>query len=591
MPATLLPLAVAAPLLLAAALAPLSPIAPRRLADACATLCALFVALLCGALAVETLHVPVHYWFGGWTPSHGVALGIEFAVDPIGAGLAAFVALLVALAFAFSWWYFDSAGTHFHVLMLIFLAAMAGFALTGDLFNLFVFFELMSVAAFALTGYKIEEEESIEGAINFAITNSLGAFLVLIGIGLLYGRTGALNLAQIGAGVAHARPDGLLVAAFVLLLTGFFVKGAVVPFHFWLDDAHAVAPTPLCVLFSGVMVQLALYAVARIFWEIFAAPFSSHEAPIRLLLVVMGTITALTGGIMAFNQHHIKRMLAFSTISHSGLFICAIATFSALGIAAGAVFVAAHGLLKAALFMGSGVLLQRTGSVDAVKLHGRCTHLTPLALLFVIGGFALAGLPPFGIAAGKTMLETAVRDAGLAWLAIVFAVASALDGAAVLRVAGSVFFGLGHMSDDRRSSTAGNEKKETSESRNDTLPTMILTAYAALVLCLAAGTVPQFAGWAERAGAIFLHGARAPFVPTLALHDALLNLAVALGAGLLALAALYLPRYKIFSAPAAALRALHSGAFPDYALWMIAGVAVYGAFLVPIAAFAARGNP
>ncbi len=582
----LLPLSVAAPLLLAAILMPFSHIAPRRIADAAATLCALFVAFLCGAVAVVAMHAPIHYWFGGWTPSHGIALGIEFAVDPIGGGLAAFAALLVALAFAFSWWYFDSAGTLFHVLMLIFLAAMVGFALTGDIFNMFVFFELMSVAAFALTGYKIEEKESIEGAINFAVTNSIGALLVLIGIALLYGRTGALNLAQIGASVAHRAPDELLVVAFALLLTGFFVKGAVVPFHLWLDDAHAVAPTPLCVLFSGVMVQLALYAVARIFWEIFASPFHGHEGPLRVLLVVMGTITALLGGVMAFNQHHIKRMLAFSTISHSGIFICALATFSALGVAAAAVFIAAHGFVKAALFMGSGVLLQRTGSVDAARIPGRGRPLVLLAMLFVGGGLVLAGLPPFGLAAGKEMLDSAARNAGIAWLPIIFGIASALDGGAVLRAAGRVFWDLGPRPEEDQATTSGKEERESRSDSHRTPATMIATGFVALAFCLATGVVPQFINGVQTSASVFLHGAAFTPVPAITLDGALLNTAVVLGAVLIAAVGLYVPRARAVGGVIQGLRAMHTGVFPDYVLWIVIGVAVYGAFLVPIAAFA-----
>jgi multicomponent Na+:H+ antiporter subunit D len=576
----LLPLAVAVPLILAAALMPLSHIVPRRVADGLATLCALFVTVLCAEVAAATMQTPMHYWFGGWTPSHGIALGIEFAPDPIGAGLGAFAALLVGLAFAFSWWYFESAGTLFHVLMLVFLAAMVGFALTGDIFNLFVFFELMSVAAFALTGFKIEEKKSIEGAINFAITNSLGAFLVLIGIALLYGRTGALNMTQIGTAVAHVPPDALLVVSFTLLLAGFCVKGAVVPFHMWLDDAHAVAPTPLCVLFSGVMVQLALYAVARIFWQIYAVPFHGHEEPLRLLLVVMGTLTALVGGLMAFNQRHIKRMLAFSTISHSGMFICGLATFSVLGIAAAAIFVVAHGFVKAALFMSSGILLQRTGSVDAAALRGRGRSFVALGILFVAGGLLLAGLPPFGVAAGKELLDSAMNDAHLAWLPIIFGIASALDGGAVLRAGGSIFLGLGRAPQADDEATTHSEKRETEDRPQRTPVTMLVTAFFSLALVLVLPLDRPIVDGVQKAASIFLHGMPFAVKPAITLRGSLIDVAVTLGAIGVAVVALYSPPRKAFAAPINALRSIHSGVFTDYVVWIITGVAVYGAFLI-----------
>lgn len=106
-------------------------------------------------------------------------------------------------ALVFSWRYLEVASSLFHALMLIFLGAMVGFCLTGDLFNSFVFFELMGVSAYGLTGYRVEEGRPLQGAFNFAVSNSIGGLFILTGIGLLYGRTGALNLAQIGDGLAR----------------------------------------------------------------------------------------------------------------------------------------------------------------------------------------------------------------------------------------------------------------------------------------------------------------------------------------------------------------------------------------------------
>ncbi|HEX8005481.1 MAG TPA: proton-conducting transporter membrane subunit, partial [Trebonia sp.] len=128
---------------------------------------------------------------------------------------------------------------------------------------------LMGVSAYALTAYRPEERGPIQGALNFAITNSVGAYISLSGIALIYGRTSALNMAQIGAYISRHPPDRLVVVAFGLIIAGLLVKSAIVPFHFWLADAHAVAPTPLCVLFSGVMVELGLYGIARVYWSMF----------------------------------------------------------------------------------------------------------------------------------------------------------------------------------------------------------------------------------------------------------------------------------------------------------------------------------
>jgi multicomponent Na+:H+ antiporter subunit D len=133
-------LPVAIPLLVAAVLVGLAPVIRRRLADGVALGTAVVVAALCAALLVETWSGPVVYWFGGWTPGAGIALGVAFVVDPVGAGLATLAGVLASAALTFSWRIFEAVRTLHHGLMLVFLAAIVGFCLSGDLFNMFVFY-------------------------------------------------------------------------------------------------------------------------------------------------------------------------------------------------------------------------------------------------------------------------------------------------------------------------------------------------------------------------------------------------------------------------------------------------------------------
>ncbi|MHB1929644.1 MAG: complex I subunit 5 family protein, partial [Acidimicrobiales bacterium] len=444
------------------------------------------------------------YWFGGFKPAHGVAIGIDFAVGPLNAGLAALAALLVTAAMTFSWRYFEHVATHFQSLMLTFLAGMVGFCLTGDIFDLFVWFELMGVSAYALTAYRPEEKGPVQGALNFAITNSVGAYLSLSGIALVYGRTGALNMAQIGRDLAGHRPDGLVVASFVLIIAGLLVKSAVFPFQFWLADAHAVAPTPVCVLFSGVMVELGLYGVARVYWSMFGDGLG-HAASVSDLFLAMGAVTALVGALFAYRQRHIKRLLAFSTISHAGMFLTGFALMTPLGLAGAAVYVVGHAMVKGALFLCTGIVLHRLGSVNETWLHGRGRRLRATGAVFVLAGLGLADLPPFATYLGKGWIEESAVAHGSAWLLVVLIVSSIVVGGAVLRVAGGVFLGLGDppVEDPRMAAEADEEHSETDTGKDRTPLTMLLPPVALVALALAVGLLPQMGHLTQQAALRF----------------------------------------------------------------------------------------
>ena len=183
-------LAILLPLCAAVLLGGSTSLRKRRAADAVALGTAVATCGLCLALLTRVGERPVVAWLGGWQPRGGIALGIDLYVDPIAAGLAAFAAALAAVAIVVAWHQIDTAGHLFHALVMTFLAGMVGFCLAGDLFTAFVFFELMGVSAYALSGFRVEASASVEGALLFAITNTVGALMFLIGISLLYGRTG-----------------------------------------------------------------------------------------------------------------------------------------------------------------------------------------------------------------------------------------------------------------------------------------------------------------------------------------------------------------------------------------------------------------
>ena len=604
---SLIPLPVVLPLLVAAVVAVLN--APlrrmRRVLDAIAIVTSAAVAVILGLLTAWTASGDSVYWFAGFRPHHGVVIGIDFSVGPVSAGLACLAAVLVTASMTFSWRYFEQVSTYFHSLMLVFLAGMAGFCLTGDIFDLFVWFELMSVAGYALTAYRPEERGSIQGALNFAITNSVGAYLSLSGIAIIYGRTGALNMAQIGHDLAGHRPDGLVLVSFLLIITGLLVKGSIVPFQFWLADAHAVAPTPVCVLFSGVMVELGLYGVVRVYWSMFGLGLG-HREQIGRVFLVLGLLTAVTGALYCFRERHIKRLLAFSTISHAGMFLTGFALLTPLGLAGSALYVIDHALLKAALFLSVGIVIHRLGSVNESALHGRGRVLKVTGVLFTLAALGLADLPPFATFLGKGWIEDSASSHGLTWIIVILVICSVLVGGAVLRVAGGVFYGLGDApgEDPQMAEQASEETSETDAAKQRTPMTMLVPTALLVTAALVLVFVPHL-GSALQAAAIrlqdqagyirtVLHGAHvhapsAPFPPepTGVTASAVLTSTIsAVGGLVLAWLALYWRRLPVLSRghePGRGLlkpiQAFQSGVVNDYVTWLVVGVACIGGVL------------
>ncbi len=588
----MLPVApVVLPLFTAALLAALTKAISQRASQLIAIASTLATLAINIMLLRASAAQPIVYWFGDWRPRQGIALGISFAIDPLGAGLAAFATLLTLAAFVFSSQYFDTVGNRFHALLLAFLAAMCGFSLTGDMFNLFVFFELMSAAAFALCGYKTDDPGSLQGALNFAVTNTIAAYFVLTGIGLLYSRTGALNMAQMGRALGAAPLDVVVLTGFAFVVCGYLVKAAVVPFHFWLADAHAVAPTPVCVLFSGVMVEMGLYALARIYWAVFDPALHSHLQGITTLFVSAGVVTAMTGAFMCYLQRNLKRLLAFSTISHVGLMLIGVGLFAPKGLAGAVIYTLGHGLVKGALFLVAGILLHRFEAVDERDLHGKGRRERWTAAVFFAGGMGLAGFPFSGLATGHDLITMSAANAGFTWLRWIFLFAEAVTAAAVFRAGGHIFFGWGPV-ETHDSAPKHEEKPETEQQHQRTPAAMFLPAAVLVVMGLLLGFTPnlkplviQAATRFENAQAYAAHVLDSqnvqPAAPVANVSsEAASGFLTVIAAMLIAGVHLFSPRGRRFSAaltkPLRLLHRVHSGHPGDYVAFLTFGMACFG---------------
>jgi multicomponent Na+:H+ antiporter subunit D len=329
----------------------------------------------------------------------------------------------------------------------------------------------------------------------------------------------------------------------------------------------------------------------------------AHAVTLRAILVAVGVTTALVGALMCSLQRHVKRLLAFSSISHIGMFVCGIGLLEHRALAGVAVYVVGHGLTKAALFMCAGVLLHRFATIDEFELHGRGRVLPFLGVLVALGGLFLAAIPPFTTFSGKSLLEASASGLGYGWLVAVFVIVSAATGGAVLRVAARVFLGWGPREEPEfgrmQASAASEEEGEMTDERDETPPLMLIVPALLLALAAAVALIPGAVPSIENAAARFAdHGSYASWVlagvhphwpaqPISHVSADDVGYAIVSVLGAFAFAALGLfgrplreslpTRVRVPGLAAVhGLRRLHNGHIGDYIAWWTAGASVIG---------------
>jgi multicomponent K+:H+ antiporter subunit A len=322
-----------------------------------------------------------------WLPAIGLNLGLRLD------GLALMFALLITgiglLIILYAAWYLhadDPAGKFFSLLML-FMAAMLGIALSDNLLLLVVFWELTSISSFLLVGYWGHKAEARAGArMALAVTGG-GGLVMLAGVLVLGHIAGSYELSVLlqrgaaGAG-ACAVPAGA-----GLILVGCFTKSAQWPFHFWLPEAMA-APTPVSAyLHSATMVKAGIFLLLRLY------PVLGGTALFEGVVATVGLATMVFAAYVAVFKHDLKGLLAYSTISHLGLIVFLIGLASPLSAVAAVFHILNHATFKAALFMTAGIIDHETGTRDMRRLGGLMKFMPWTATLAMVAAAAMAGVP------------------------------------------------------------------------------------------------------------------------------------------------------------------------------------------------------
>lgn len=276
----------------------------------------------------------------------------------------------------------------YHPFYHVLLAGISGAFLTGDLFNLYVWFEVMLIASFVLIALGGERDQ-LEGGLKYVLLNLVSSVLFLASVGILYGLTGTLNLADLSLRLAEV-PVGVVTTVSVLLMVAFGIKAAIFPLFFWLPASYPTPPVAVSAIFGGMLTKVGVYALIRVFTLLFTQDVGYTHT---ILLVVAG-LTMLVGVLGTVVQDEFRRILSFHIISQIGYMIMGLALYTPLALI-GAVFYIVHNILaKTNLFLISGIAKRYAGSFELKKIGGLYKHMPLLSLLFVISAFALAGFPP-----------------------------------------------------------------------------------------------------------------------------------------------------------------------------------------------------
>lgn len=574
------PWLILVPALAAALLVAADGRSPRWVADALALAATAAVAVLALVIGLE-LTGPETVWVG-WKPRGELDLGIPLRVD--GASLAAvgYTGALAALTFLFGWRHFEAFGNLYHALVLLFVTGACGFFLGGDLFNLFVFMELASVAAYGLAAYRVEDPEPVQGGLELAVVGSVGGVFLVFGVALLYGSAGRLDLAGLGAALAGVPEQRLIAAGVALVLAAFLVKSGAVPFHFAHVSAHATAPTPVLVLFSGVLLEIGIYGAARVQGQLVPGALGGGGA-LEHALLWLGGVGAIGCALLALLQDHVKRLLAFVSLSHVGVLVAALglARDGAEAAQGLVLYAAGHGTTLALAFLGVGVVVAERGSASVRELWGAGRGHVVSGAFTALAALLLAGVPLTGLASGEHAIAAAARHQGVAF-APVAAAATALCGAAVLRAAARIFLGWGERPEVDREEGGGAEHADLERPRRQR-PTMIAALALLAAAALATGLWPAVEQVAGRAGeALWANAIRAPRAAS---TSPVTSFAAAAAALVLAALSLWPERLGLRRADAAlrplrrGLHAIHGGSVGEYTAWAVLGIGALAALL------------
>ncbi|REA64318.1 Na+/H+ antiporter subunit D [Dyadobacter luteus] len=298
----------------------------------------------------------------------------------------------------------------FHFLIM----GLNGAFLTGDIFNLYVWFEVVIISSFVLLtlGGRIPQ---LEGAVKYMAMNILASMFFLTGIGILYGITGSLNMADLSLKIAQVEDRSVVNLTAIFFLVGFGIKSAVFPLYFWLPSSYHTPPSAVAAVFGGLLTKLGLYALFRCFTLLFVPDDFAQT-----VFIIIACATILTGAFGALIRTNIRRVLSYLIVCHIGFVVGGLGLCSKTALL-GAVFYLIHDIIvKTNLFLIAGLIRQLRGTMNMGKLGGIYAEYPKISLLIAIVLFSLVGIPPLsGFWPKIYLIEAALMSKSYAFTASV----------------------------------------------------------------------------------------------------------------------------------------------------------------------------
>ncbi len=324
---------------------------------------------------------------GNWPAPFGITL----VADLLAAAMVLITAVMGLLIAIYACADIDEARERagFHAFYHVLLAGICGAFLAGDLFNLYVWFEVMLIASFVLLSLGGEKAQ-LDGATKYLAINLVSTVLFLAAIGMLYGTTGTLNMADLARAVPEVANSGLIDTLAVMFIIAFGIKAAVFPLFFWLPASYHTPPVAVTAIFAAMLTKVGVYALIRMFTLIFVQDVGYTHT----LLLAIALLTMITGVLGAAAQNDVKRILSFHIISQIGYMILGLALLTPLAVVGAVFYLVHHIVVKANLFLIAGVMRRTGGSFELARLGGLYASRPWLAILFLIPAFSLAGFPP-----------------------------------------------------------------------------------------------------------------------------------------------------------------------------------------------------